>query len=135
MCIHCDLVKSAINTVGSFISKEHGDTVSFTCTADGYPRPKVIWRFNGQPLLANTSRYMITYTYGEYGFRSIPNVQQISVHLNISDLSEVADNGLYSCRADNEAKIHSVMEVPFTLTVNGQRIYNYNCTTNYLQII
>ncbi len=77
---------------------------------------------------------MITYTYEEYGFHSIPNIQQISVHLNISDLSE-ADNGLYSCRADNEAKIHSVMDVPFTLTVNGQDIYNYKCTTSYLQII
>ncbi len=64
---------------------------------------------------------MITYKYEDYGFRSIPNVQQISVHLNITDLSG-ADNGSYSCRADNEAKIHSVMEVPFTLTVNGLHI-------------
>ena len=122
-------VEVAIKTSeGSIVSKKHGDSVSFTCTADGFPRPKVIWRLNGQPLLTNSSRRMITYAYDDQGFRSIPKVKQISIHLNISDLSG-ADNGSYSCRADNEARMPVVMTEPFTLRVEG--LYHYVPCNNY----
>ena len=102
--------------------KETGNSVQFNCTADGNPRPKIVWRFNGHPLSRNTTRHTISYIHENEGFRSLSGTKQISSYLNISSLNS-DDNGSYSCRADNEANIPIVMVVPYILSVKGKTNY------------
>ena len=106
--------------------KETGSSVQFNCTADGNPRPKIVWRFNGHPLIRNTTRHSISYIYENEGFRFLSGTKQISSFLNISSLNS-NDNGSYSCRADNEADRPIVMVVPYILSVKGKENYmQYN---------
>ena len=89
----------------------------FNCTADGLPRPLIVWRKNGR-LLLNASRLKIMSSKQTNGFRSniIPEVLQRTSMLEITDLKG-NDNGSYSCRADNEAHLGVVLTTPFTLQV------------------
>ena len=94
-----------------------GESIDFTCTADGINRPNIKWRKNGQ-LILNTTRLNIHSQNDIPEFRSIPGIQLITSSLTISDLRET-DNGNYSCRADNEAKLPVSLGSPFVLTVSG----------------
>ena len=78
--------------------------------------PTIVWRKDGQ-LLIQTSKRSIT-EQGSTGFRSnvIPGVLQINSTLTITGLTG-SDNGSYSCRADNEANIGTVLMEPFILSV------------------
>ena len=87
----------------------------FNCTADGIPRPTIVWRRNGQ-LLLNYNRFKIVSSEQDNSFCSniIPEVLQ---HTSILEIVELRgnDNGSYSCRADNEANLGVVLTTPFTL--------------------
>ena len=89
----------------------------FNCTADGLPRPVIVWRKNGQ-LLLNTNTLKIISSDQTIGFRSniIPEVLQRTSMIEITDLKG-NDNGSYSCRADNEANLGVVLTTPFILQV------------------
>ena len=105
------------NTIGYLTESEIGESVSFTCTADGINRPVITWRRDGQ-LILSTARLSIDSVNDIQGFRSIDGVQQITSSLTISDLRE-RDSGSYSCRADNEAEIPVSLDSPFVLVVSG----------------
>ena len=112
------IVKAALqNDTGGSVTKERGRSVKFNCTADGVPRPDIVWRKNGQ-LLLNTSRLKIMTSKQSNGFRSniIPDILQRTSMLEITNLGG-SDNGSYSCRADNEANNGVVLMIPFTLQV------------------
>ncbi|XP_019850052.1 PREDICTED: hemicentin-1-like isoform X1 [Amphimedon queenslandica] len=103
-------------TAGMSIVKERRQNVSFNCSADGIPMPTIVWRKDGQFLIQNNKRSITEQ--GSTGFRSnaIPGVLQINSMLTITGLTG-SDNGSYSCRADNEANIGSVLIEPFILSV------------------
>ena len=105
------------NTTGYLTQSEIGESVSFTCTADGINRPVITWRKDGQ-LILSTERLHIDSVNDIQGFRSIPGIKQITSSLTISDLKE-RDSGSYSCRADNEAEIPVSLDSPFVLLVSG----------------
>ena len=112
------LVTAALwNNTGGTVIKTKGQNVVFNCTADGLPRPTIVWRRNGQ-LLLNTSRLKIISSEQANSFRSniIPEVLQRTNMLEITDLKG-NDNGSYSCRADNEANLGVILTTPFTLQV------------------
>ena len=106
------------NTTGYHTQKVTGESVSFTCTADGINRPVITWRKDGQ-LILSTARLNILSVNDMQGFRSISEVQQITSSLTITDLRE-RDSGSYSCRADNEAEIPVSLDSPFVLLVSGK---------------
>ena len=112
------------NTTGYHTQRVTGESVSFTCTADGINRPVVTWRKDGQ-LILSTTRLNIDSVNDIQGFRSIPEIKQINSSLTISDLRE-RDSGSYSCRADNEAKIPVSLDSPFILLVSGNVILVLN---------
>ena len=112
------IVRAALqNNTGGSVMKERGQSVKFNCTADGVPRPDIVWRKNGQ-LLLNTSRVKIMTSEQSNGFRSsiIPDILQLTSTIEITNLGG-SDNGSYSCRADNEANNGVVLMTPFTLQV------------------
>ena len=119
-----------LNENGIGITKMIGESATFNCTADGINTPKIIWRRNGQ-LLFNTTRHKIIFFNNKEGFRPIPEAQQITSSLIISDLKD-SDSGNYSCIADNEARTPVSLSSPFVLTVlcNAMKtFYSYECYT------
>ena len=92
----------------------------FNCTADGHPLPKIVWRRNGQLILINPSvpKFELLESPPSPGFRveEISNVMQVTSTLIVNKVSS-ADEGTYSCRADNEGGIGAVMTVPYQLVV------------------
>ena len=112
------LVKAALlNDTGGSVTKARGQSVKFNCTADGIPRPDIVWRKNGQ-LFVNTSRAKIISSEESDGFRSkfFPGILQRTSILEITDI-DCSDNGNYSCRANNEAFVGVVLMTKFTLQV------------------
>ena len=112
------LVTAALlNNTGGTVIKLKGQNVVFNCTADGLPRPVIVWRKNGQ-LLLNTNTLKIISSDQTNSFRSniIPEVLQHTSMIEITNLRG-NDNGSYSCRADNEANLGIVLTTPFTLKV------------------
>ena len=106
-----------LSYTGGFVTKERGQSVKFNCTANGIPRPYIVWRKNGQ-LLYNTSRLKIVSLEYSNGFYSniTPGVLQLTSILTITDLTE-NDNGNYFCRADNKAYVGAVLMTPYELKV------------------
>ena len=92
---------SVLLDIGRFITQKRGESVKFNCTADGIPRPYIVWRKNGQ-LLLNTSRLKIVSLEYSNGFHSniTPGVLQLTSILTIIDLTE-NDNSNYFCRVNN----------------------------------
>ena len=130
------LVEAALqNKTGYSIEAMTGETIAFTCTADGINRPSIKWRKDGQ-LILNTTRRSIHSQNDTPGFRFLPGIQVITSLLTISDLKET-DTGNYSCRADNEAKLPVSLDSPFMLIVSGtmpRSKYVY-LLSNYLYFI
>ena len=90
------------------------------CTADGHPVPKIVWRRNGQLVLINPDvpKFELLESPPSPGFRAeeISNVIQVTSTLIVNQVSS-ADEGTYSCRADNEGGVEAIMEVPYLLTI------------------
>ena len=102
------------------MKKDRGQSVSFNCTAEGIPIPRIIWRKDGQLIIRNHKRSI-----AQSRLRSsiIPGVVQVTSILTITGLT-VSDNGSYSCRAGNEARIGAVLTTPYQLTVVERK---FNC--------
>ena len=102
------------------MKKDRGQSVSFNCTAEGIPIPRIIWRKDGQLIIPNHKRSI-----AQSRLRSsiIPGVVQVTSILTITGLT-VSDNGNYSCRADNKARIGAVLTTPYQLTVVERK---FNC--------
>ena len=130
------LVEAALqNKTGYSIEAMTGESIAFTCTADGINRPNIKWRKDGQ-LILNTTRRNIHSQNDIPGFRFLPGIQLITSSLTISDLRET-DNGNYSCRADNEAELPVSLDSPFMLIVSGNmpRSKNLYLSSNHLYFI
>ena len=85
-------------------SKSIGESIRFNCSADGIPRPNLLWYRNNN-LLLNFSRFHITYSEDQVQsirFATIPEVQQARSTLTITRLRS-SDSGNIECRADNSA--------------------------------
>ena len=111
-----------MNYTGGFVTKERGQTVKFNCTADGIPRPFIVWRKSGQ-LLLNTNRVKIESLEYSNSFLSniTPGVLQLTSVLTITDLTG-NDNGNYFCRADNKAYVGAVLTTPYVLKVVERKL-------------
>ena len=107
--------------IGGFVTKKRGESVKFNCTADGIPRPYIVWRKNGQ-LLLNTSRVKIVFLENSISFHSniTPGVLQVTSILTITDLIG-NDNGNYFCQADNKAYVGAVL-VTYELKVMERKL-------------
>ena len=94
-----------------------GESVTFNCSADGIPLPSIIWRKNRQLLILDPDRTKVVITVSD-GFRSLDNsnMTQTESILTINPLVE-ADQGLYSCLADNHVGNPAVMETSYNLTI------------------
>ena len=107
-----------LNTVGISVRRQVGENVTFNCTADGIPEPRITWRRNNQLLDSKRlERYQVLSTSSE-GFRSAqqPGVKQLESVLTITDLKE-QDQGAYSCLAQSADTIPDVLEIPYELIV------------------
>ena len=102
-----------LNNNGQHISKQKGQSISFNCTADGNPRPVIMWRKNGQ-LLLNTNRITNSSTEQSNGFHS--NYFPTTSVLTITDLRG-SDNGSYSCQIKDSVNIEAVLTKPYILHV------------------
>ena len=116
-------VKAKLNRVPSQTKylEQAGNSITFNCTADGFPRPEIIWKKDNQ-VLVDTSRLKIELFEDVNANRSmsIPGVLQSTGKLTIMDLRG-SDNGSYSCRADNEANLGDEINKPLMLFVQSKR--------------
>ena len=107
-----------LDNKGFSVSRDVGESVTFSCIADGIPRPRITWRRNNQLLDSKRrERYQVVTTSSE-GFRSAeqPGVQQLKSVLTITDLKE-QDQGAYSCLAQSADTIPAVLLAPYELSV------------------
>ncbi len=107
-------------TGGVSIVNGTGSNITFNCTVDGIPRPRILWRRDGI-LILNFTRTIITYTEDPDGERTIrvdeiDEIQQASSTLQILNLRDT-DTGLITCRGDNSAGRAAILQTPFNLTV------------------
>ena len=112
-------------TKGSLVARSIGMNVTFNCSADGIPQPRLSWRRNGQ-LLANIDllqRYNVI-TSTSNGFRSaqLPGVQQMNSILTIFNLKE-HDQGSFSCIAQSANTNPAVLQTAYQLVVNKRMLY------------
>ena len=89
--------------------------------------PSIIWRKDGQLLILDPARTMVAIIVSD-GFRSLDssNMTQVESTLKIDSLIE-ADQGLYSCLADNQAGIPAVMETSYNLTLKKGSALIFMC--------
>ena len=83
-----------------------GGTVNITCTADGLPEPRVVWRRNGRVIVTENSearqRWMVTNESGKPGFRTqVPTDTFVSSQLVINQILETDNNTQLTCLAIN----------------------------------
>ena len=93
-------------------------TVTFNCTADGIPEPRISWRRNGQFLNINQLRRYSVVTTNDVGFRSTElfGVQQTESKLTINSLRET-DDGNFSCIAQSATTAPAALHIPFQLKI------------------
>ena len=99
-----------------------GDTVSFTCTADGVPTPTIAWLRDNTALLVNLDNRLSVETTTLPGLRLYITESRRSV-LTISDLT-VKDSGRYSCKATNGIGTDAVLQDPYQLDVSAGIVTN-----------
>ena len=89
-------------------TQTEGNITSFTCQADGEPRPTISWYFNGALLdESNTAKYMITERQVSTTIADILNIMNV----------QSSDVGTYTCNATNVVSSDTSSGV---LTVNGE---------------
>ena len=108
-----------LNNNGQYIYKQKGHSISLNCTADGVPRPVIVWRKNGQ-LILNTNRIIISSTEQSNGFHS--NYFPTTSVLTIMDLRG-RDNGSYSCQIRNAINTEAVLNTPYVLHVIERKLF------------
>jgi len=95
-----------------------GQSITFNCTADGLPQPRITWRRNNQLLDPNRlQRYQVRTSSSE-GFRNaeLPGVEQLESVLTITNLKE-QDQGNYSCLAQSADTIPAILRTQYQLIV------------------
>ena len=103
---------------GTTSTRESGETVSFTCTADGVPAPAIAWLRDNRALLVNLDNRLSVETRTTLpGLRPYITESRRSV-LTISDLT-VKDSGRYSCKATNGIGTDAVLQDPYQLDVSA----------------
>ena len=110
---------------GSSVTRSIGMNVTFNCSADGIPRPRVSWRRNGQ-LLTNIDqlqRYSeITSTSDGFQSAQLPGIQQLNTTLTITNLKQ-HDQGSFSCIAQSANTDPAVLQTAYQLVVNKRMLY------------
>ena len=107
---------------GTTFTNQSGDTVSFTCTADGVPAPTIAWLRDNRALLINLDNRLSVETTTLPGLRPYITESRRSV-LTISDLT-VKDSGRYSCKATNGIGTDAVLQDPYRLDVSAGIVTN-----------
>ena len=107
---------------GTTFTNPSGDTVSFTCTADGVPTPTIAWLRDNTALLVNLDNRLSVETTTLPGLRPYITESRRSV-LTISDLT-VKDSGRYSCKATNGIGTDAVLQDPYQLDVSAGIVTN-----------
>ena len=107
---------------GTTFTNLSGDTVSFTCTADGVPTPTIAWLRDNTALLVNLDNRLSVETTTLPGLRLYITESRRSV-LTISDLT-VKDSGRYSCKATNGIGTDAVLQDPYQLDVSAGIVTN-----------
>lgn len=113
--INLFLVESKLlDQTGDYVLANTSQTHQFNCSANGIPRPNILWQRNGL-LLFNTSRVSIV-EYTVHESTSTDNVLRVNSVLTINNLRET-DSGSYICLADNSFGVADALNVPYTLNV------------------
>lgn len=106
--------------IGTRLVREEDEMAVFNCSADGIPAPNIVWRRGGQLLVEAESKFLISNTPSD-AFRlqeDLYGLEGTSSVLTVLNLA-TTDSTTYSCRADNGAGSGAIMQVPYTLEVNG----------------
>ena len=108
------------DTGGYVLVNGTGHTRTFNCSADGIPRPNILWRRNGFLILNSTRVEIINSPVPDASrsirVNSIPDIQEAISIMTITNMKE-SDNGNYSCRADNSAGEADILDDPFRVNV------------------
>ena len=103
-----ELVSQLMNT-----TLPHGDSHTFVCAAVADPHPLFVFRFNGERITSNSSKYILV-TGRTHGTLTVFNVQG-------------GDGGTYSCSASNRygsVSTAAVLTVEGGLGADNEILYN-----------
>ena len=99
------------------ISRVEGESVTFKCTANAIPIPRIVWIANSH--LVDTflnDRYSLREEIFEGVYHRLDVPDAICSQLNITILNE-RDSGDYVCRAEIDLGQPAILLQPFTLNI------------------
>jgi hypothetical protein len=125
-------VPAAITNASGYTSDVSiGQNVSFSCKADGIPRPGIIWFFNSAAIsnlpritfkddVDNSTRCDVGLQSTQNGFTSVLTIT------NVDNVNE----GTYLCQAESPGSEPAILETPFRLNIDDgivDHCANSNC--------
>ena len=99
---------------------EEHQSVTFTCIADGIPRPNNLrWFRNGTLINTDLFQRFDILESEVTGIRMniSSDIRGLRSTLIINDLLASIDNGFYNCRASNDVGLPATLSAPFQLDV------------------
>lgn len=108
MFIQCLIVAPIIQPTSELVAVNEGESVVLDCVSSGTPRPVVSWFYDSVPLPN----------------QDLPHIQQASNDSLVISVVVKEDEGMYICRASNQAGTESA-----TVSL---RVYGKNITSDVL---
>lgn len=112
------------NTIGKIINAQESQNITISCTADGIPRPGILWFFNSAIINAKPRTEITPFTMRPFrcDVNLDPSENGVTSILTITSVDAEADGGFYICQASNAIGEPVQLQQPFHLNITQSNL-------------